>query len=502
MVCVSAVLLAACSVPSSAPAAPDSAPLAIGIPEANTAGEETGIRQLTNLLSFESLTENSSDGRPRPRLAERWQWENEDRRLRLFLRRDLVLHDGRSFNGAVAVDLIRRAVTTRANLARYPSFRDIAAVHSDADLQVVLDLKRPSAMLPAELTVPLNAGPEGTGTGAYRVVERQGNAVVLEAWDRYYLGKPSINRVVLRPFDTLRNTWASLLRGELDVVYDVPADAIEFIQNDDVQVVTVPRWYQFAIAFNANSPALRSATVRRALNIAVDRDELVNEVLRGAGSPSHGPLWPDYWAYDRSMSPLPFDPARADALLDEAGLSVIHPGDGERPPARLSFTCILPANFAVWERIALKVQQNLFDIGVDMELQVLPVNEFTDRVSRGEFDAVLLDLISGPTPGRAYILWASKRNFAGDYNVFGYDNPESETLFEVLRTSHDEAAMRSATRRLQRVFVEDPPALFLAWSERSRAIRRDIVTPPTDAHDVMWTLWRWSRAPLQVASRQ
>ena len=85
--------------------------------------------------------------------------------------------------------------------------------------------------------------------------------------------------------------------------------------------------------------------------------------------------------------------------------------------------------------------------------------------------------------------------------MFGYENVESENLFEVLRTSHDESAVRSATRRLQRVMLEDPPALFLAWSERSRAIRRDIVTPKTDAHDVMWTLWRWSRSPIRVAQR-
>ena len=56
--------------------------------------------------------------------------------------------------------------------------------------------------------------------------------------------------------------------------------------------------------------------------------------------------------------------------------------------------------------------------------------------------------------------------------MFGYENAEAERLFDVLRTSTNEAAVRSATRQLQRVLLDDPPALFLAWNERARAVRR------------------------------
>jgi ABC-type transport system substrate-binding protein len=202
------------------------------------------------------------------------------------------------------------------------------------------------------------------------------------------------------------------------------------------------------------------------------------------------------------MAPPAYDPKRAISIFEELGLSIAPTTGNGESPARFRFTCILPANFAVWERIALKVQKDLFDVGVDMRIQVLPVDQFSTSIGLGKFDAVLFDMISGPTPGRAYTLWASRQSFAGVYNVFGYENSEAEKLFEVLRTSNDETAIRSATRRLQRVMLEDPPALFLAWSERSRAIRRDIVTPKSDTHDVMWTVWRWSRSPERVAMRQ
>ena len=78
--------------------------------------------------------------------------------------------------------------------------------------------------------------------------------VVLERFDDYYLGAPQIRRVVIRPFDTLRTAWASLLRGEVDMVTDVPPEAVEFVRNDDVEVISfraplsVPDRVQFAAA--------------------------------------------------------------------------------------------------------------------------------------------------------------------------------------------------------------------------------------------------------------
>jgi peptide/nickel transport system substrate-binding protein len=479
------------------------AEVVVGVPEANAAGAELGIGQFANLLSYESLTENSSAGRPLPRLAESWRWENNDQRLRVFLRRDVTLHDGSLLTAPVGAELVRSAVTNPRNLARYTSFNDIAAVRSDGDFQLVFDVIRPSAMLAEDLTVPLDVKAEGRGTGAYRVTKRSPNELILERWDKYYLGQPSIRRVVMRPFGTLRTTWTSLLRREVDLVSDIPADAVEFIRSDDVQVVPLKRWYQFVIAFNSRQGPLRSAAVRQALNIAIDREALIRDVLRGSGSPSYGPLWPEYWAHDSSITPPMFDPALATSLLEEAGYKITTSPNPAEAPARLRFTCLIPENFSVWERIALKVQKDLFNVGVDMRFKVVPFEEFNLALAKGDFEAALLDMISGPTPGRAYIFWASARRFSGVYNVFGYENAESERLFDILRTSRNEAAVRSATRRLQRVLLDDPPALFLAWNERARAVRREFAIPEEGGRDPILSLWRWTRRPdtLNVATQ-
>ena len=493
---LAAVLAISCdAVPTAGPASSDRE-LVIGVPEGNVRDAEIGVGYLTNQITLEGLTQLGVEGRALPRLAKSWAWEPDERRLRMKLRDDVVLHDGRPFDSRIAAEAVAAAVAKPGNRAQYPALTDVVAATPDGPFDLVLDLSARSSLLPEDLTVLLDLP-----AGPYRAVKRDGADIEFERFDRYYLGTPSITRVVLRPFDTLRTGWASLLRGELDMVYDVPADAIDFIRNDDVQVISVPRWYQFLIAFNSRRPALESPLVRRALNLAINREPLIADVLNGRGTPSAGPVWPRNWAYDTSVSSLAFDPARAEALLDEAGLLMPAARAGSTaPPARLRFTCLIPEDFSVWERVALTVQRDLFNVGVDMQFKVVPFAEYNDLIGRGEFDAAFIDLISGPTPERPFMFWRSAARFRGAYNVFGYENPEAERAFDVLRTSTNEAAVRSAMRRLQRVMIEDPPALFIAWNERARAIRREIIVPENQGQDLMWTLWSWSRGPSEAVA--
>jgi peptide/nickel transport system substrate-binding protein len=457
-------------------------------------GAELGVGQLANVLTLEGLTQLGVEGRALPRLAKSWSWESDELSLRLKLREDVVLHDGRPLDSQLAAEAIAIAVAKMQNLASYPALRDLTAARPDGPFDLVLDLSARSSLLPEDLTVLLDIP-----AGPYRRVNRADKTIELERFDRYYLGTPSIPRVLMTPFDTLRNTWASLLRREVDMVSDVPADAVEFIRSEDVQVLPFKRWYQYLIMFNSRSGPLQSPQVRRALNIAIDRETLIRDVLRGSGSPSYGPLWPQYWAYDSSAAMPAFDPELAIALLEGAGFSM-SPGSDERPAARLRFICLIPENFSVWERIALKVQKDLFNIGVDMQIKVVSFNDFNGLMGKGQFEAAILDSISGPTPGRAYIFWASRKQFKGVYNVFGYENPESERLFGILRTTRNEAAVRSATGRLQRILLDDPPALFLAWNERARAVGRDVVVPDEAGRDPFLSLWQWQRRSDTLAA--
>jgi ABC-type transport system substrate-binding protein len=464
--------------------------LTIGVPEGVVAGTDLGLQSTVTTLSVEGLTQLSPDGRALPRLAESWRWENDGLRLRLLLRPDVTLHDGTPLTAQLAADLVTDAIRRPSNRILYTSLHDVTAVHADGAREVVFDLSERSAFLPEDLELPLAVGPDGAATGPYRVVKRQPSETVLERFDQYYGGVPAIQQVIIKPFGPLRTAWASLLRGEVDMVMDVPADAVQFIKNDDIDVISYERRYQYLVAFNSRRAPFRSPVVRRALNYAVDRRALVQKALQG-GIPSTGPLWPKHWAYDNSVPAFSSDAAFATSLLDDAGL---RPTDQSRGPrARFRFTCLIPANFSVLERVGLHVQKQLYNVGVDMQFEVVPIEEFNTRVRDGRFEAILIDMVSGPSFGRSYLFWASASKLKG-LNVFGYENAEAERLYGVLRTSVNEAAVRSATRNLQRVLLDDPPALFLAWNERSRAVRRNFKVIQEPDRDPVSTIWRWTAA--------
>jgi len=470
---------------------PSRSVLTIGVPEGSAAGTGTGLGQLTNTLTQEGLTQTSTstDGRALPRLAESWTWENSGRRLRLRLRSGVTFHDGTPLTSAVAAEALERAIARPSNRALYPSVADITSIRSYGDLELVLELSQPSAFLPEDLALPLTIGADNLGTGPFRLVRRDAGGLELERFDRYYLGAPHIERIVVHPSDTLRTSWTRLLRGEVDMVTDVPPDAVEFIQNEDIQVISFPRSYEYLIAFNSRTPPFQSPVVRRALNAAINRDLLIKNALQGQGESATGPIWPQHWAYDASVQPFGFDPRGAVSVLEGAGYQVSAASVADRPPARLRFTCLLPEGFSLLERIGLEVQKQLYDIGVDISFEVLPFLEYDARIREGRFQAVLATMTSGPTLARPHVFWGSPRREG--LHAFGYDNAEAARLFELLRTSTNEAVIRSAVSRLQRVLLDDPPALFLSWDQRSRAVRRSFRVADSGG-DPLFTIWQWT----------
>jgi peptide/nickel transport system substrate-binding protein len=488
------VLVAGCTSKPSSGAAPRDQ-LTIGFPEGVVEGTELGLRQLATTLSVESLTQLGANGRPLPKLAESWWWGRDGRELNVNLRPGITFHDGTPLTAALAAEILSATVARPSNRAIFSSLPDIASIRPKNDHQLVFELSQPSAFLPEDLELPLTHGSSAVGTGPFRILTNDQTGVVLERFPEYYLGIPKIARVEIRPFDTLRTAWTSLLRGDVDMVTDVPPDAVEFIQNDQVRVVSFGRRYQYLVAFNSRKPPFNSPIVRRALNAAIDRDALIQGVLKGHGLASTGPLWPKHWAYSSSIASYRFDPGLATSLLNSAGLKADKKTDG--PRARFRFTCLIPENFSVIERVALEVQKQLYAVGVDMQFEVVPTKDFDARIRQGQFEAILIDMVSGPTVGRSYMFWRSARHFQG-LNVFGYENAEAERLFDVLRTSTNDIAVQSAFTRFQEVLLDDPPALFLAWNERSRAVRRgfEIVQDPVrDPADPVYTIWRWRPVP-------
>src|SRR5207344_2763605 len=153
------------------------------------------------------------------------------------------------------------------------AFDDIDEMLPVGDSEIRIRLRRPASLLIEALETNIReSGKDGAGTGAFVPV----GPAELKANATYYPGRPAIDRIFLTSFPSVRAAWAELLRGNLDMLYEVNADALDSLQSSsDVAVFSFIRHYQYLLMFGAHAPVFQSAEIRRELNAAIDRNALL-----------------------------------------------------------------------------------------------------------------------------------------------------------------------------------------------------------------------------------
>jgi peptide/nickel transport system substrate-binding protein len=489
-----AALASGCSDPAQQTTQAASGPvtLTIGLPVQTGEDPLHGATQAARLISREGLTLPNRDGRVQPRLAESWVESADGLEWRFRLRPNAFFHDGTPVDAQAVKTSLERSLMS-SDIEQYPGLTDIVAIDAPAKYELVIRLKNRSTFLLDDLGVPILKilpGSRPIAAGPYQTVTSSSNELVMQSFSKYYKGPPQINRIVWKAYPTVRTAWAAMMRGEIDFLYEVPRDAVEFIEPEtSVQVFPFLRNYEHAVVFNSKRPPLDTPMVRRALNYAVNRDALVEHALRGRGRATSGPAWPLHWAYDVTVPGFAYDPGRSAALLDAARLPLDPKtgGSGDRAPSRLDFTCLIPDSFTLWERMALIVQKDLAKIGVDMRIESMPFPEFNKRIAARDFDAVMLEFIVGNSPSRPYGFWHSQSK----QNVWGFQDPRVDQSLDGIRRASTETLYKEAFRDFQLHTLEDPPAIFLALSETVRAVNKrfHVMAPPNS--DILPTIADW-----------
>lgn len=449
--------------PTSSPQ--QTATLRIGFGLVNGQDTQSGMRQAANLIEKESLIVPARDGRLEPSLADRWNVSADGLTWRLHLRENAFFHSGR----AVTAEAVGRFLNERLRSYLGAPADDIESISAISSHDLQISLKRPSTLILEGLDISIEEPESRGGTGPY--VSSGGNgSIELRANPQYHDGPPNIERLSLRSYDSTRAAWADLLRGELDMVYEVGPDALDSLQpSTSVRVISRPRNYAYVVLLNQRRPQLTSGTLRRAMNAAIDRAALVAEGLYGHGRPTNSPVWPLHWALDPSAPGFDYRP--------------------EKLAAPVTLTCLFAD--ASLERLALGVQRQLAAIGVDLKLELLPLDVWYQRANSGDFDAILADALQGPT-----FFWPSQFWRSGaSYNWGAYKNPSVDHALDAIKSARDDNQYRAGVSAFQRAIVADPPAIFLAWSERARVVstRFDVVGPAD--RDIWNTLRLWKPNP-------
>ena len=441
-----------------------------------TADPQNGVRQVTQNQSVEGLVKIGEDGRPTSWLARSWEFAPNGRTLKLHLRPDVTFHDGSPVTAPSVAKILDRLLPSFMG----PAFADVEQITAPGKTELDIALRQSSPFVLEALELQFRSPTAASaGTGPFEPVG-PASPSELRANDHYYLGRPVIDRIAVNTYPTARAAWAEMLRDHLDMLYDVGPDALDSLErSNQILVFNYVRHYQYALIFNTQKAALRSPKVRRALSEAIDRDALVRQALNGHGVPSSGPIWPRHWAVGSDLEKFTFDPEKAAKVL--AG-------------RRLHFTCLVPPDY---ERLALAVKRQLEAVDVTMDVKELPPDGIYDAMVRRDFDAVLFDVISGPSLFRPFLWWHS-----GASNPAGFASPVVDAALDRIRHAAADDEYRSGVAAFQHATIEDPPAIFLAWSERARAVSKRFVVPDAEpGRDILFNLRLWKPAADERASR-
>jgi peptide/nickel transport system substrate-binding protein len=420
-------------------------------------------------IALEGLIGFRRDGRPQSWLAEEWSSSPDGLRWRIRLRPNVQFHDGTPVTAAAIREILIAALPNYIG----PAYLDVERIEAASEDELELVLRRRSTFVLEGLDVLLQKpGSAGVGTGPFYPVPSSTDDLEMRANEQYYLGTPLLDRIVLRPYETIRSAWADLLREQVDMLYEVGADAIESLDtSSDTMVYSFLRRYAFVVILNVRRPVLQESGLRRALNAAVDRDALIAGALNGHGAPAASPVWPYHWAYNPDLPGFGY-----------------HPQEIAPPERPIRFTCLYSE--PSYERLGLALQRQLREIGVEVTLEQLPLDAALARVEAGDFDAFLADAGTGPTLLKSFVFWYS----GSPINWGGYSSPHVDHALDRIRGAVDDQDYRDGVAAFQQAIVADPPAIFLAWSERARAVSTRFEVPVEPDRDILSTLRLWRPA--------
>jgi len=429
----------------------------------------------TLFLIFDSLIDLNPDFSLKPGLAEKWDFENDGKRIVLHLRQNVKFHDGTPFNAeAVKWNFETRLdpafnSTQRSQLA--PVIDNVQAVD---DHTVAINLKQPYPPLLATLTdrAGLMASPAAAktygqdigshpvGTGPFKFKEWvRGNHITLvrneDFWDK---GMPYLDGVTFNDIPSNVVGVQRMMIGELDYIGQLTAvDTRLAAASPDIGLVPAVGGNWHSLQWRWDAAPFNNPKFRQALTHAINRDRMNKILWDGKAQISDGVTPPGLWWSPTDLVHYDYNPEKAKALLAEAG---VKPGT--------TITLAAPSGEPL-QRMAQLAKEDFDAIGLNTQLAPVPMSDYYAKTVAGEIKFTPMRWTQRSDPdGLIQYLFSSK----GTANSTGYKNPEVDKWIDDARITGDEAVRKTLYDKIQRQISDDLPYLPIGFSSEFSAIRK------------------------------
>lgn len=476
-------------------------PATAGSPDQGAEGERfTGITMYDSLIAWD-LSQSGTPAQLVGQLAESWGIDPNDQRVWTFrLRKGVKFHDGSEFDAHAAVWNFDKLLNPDAKqyderlAARSGGYvADVVSYEAVDDYTLRLTTREPNALLAYGLTeiwfaspaqwealdgdwTAFAANPSGTGPFKFDSLvprERLELTANSDYWNEARI--PGFDRLVLTPIPDASARTAALLSGQVDWIEAPSTDALDRIKAAGFTITSnaYPHVWPWMLNTTDNS-ALADVRVRQAINLAVDRDSIVN-LVGGYGYPASGSVRKDSPWYGTPSFDITYDPEKAKALLAEAGY-------GEDNPLTLNVV-ISASGSGQMSPLAMNeyIQQNLDNVGVKVNFEVLEWNALRGRRNAGagapenaEVDGINSSWVT-TDPYFGFVFMLDSDMVAPKGINFGHVNDqEIDDLSDKLRTAFDPAERDALMAKLHTRFVDQAYWLFVVHDANPRAMSSDI----------------------------
>jgi peptide/nickel transport system substrate-binding protein len=437
-------------------------------PSASTS-QEIARMMYDNVL--QGLVKINEKGEIVPALAERWQGSPSSLTWTFYLRKGVRFHNGAPFTAEDVLFKFQRARDPRSGHTHPEYYQDIIAVEAKDPYTVVFRLRQPNQDFLFNLARPDSViGPKGRveeqktapiGTGPFRFVAwERGVGVRLERFEGYYEpGLPYLDRVFFRFLPDQNAQLAALRAGDIQVIGlgVSPENALVLQRDPNFKVVTGFTTTEITAGMNNSRPPFNDLRVRRAIQYAVDKKALVEGVMLGFGTPIGSHRSPGESCYEDLSGFYPYDPAKARALLQEAGY-------GPNNPLRFTFT--LAAPYPYERRLGEAIAAQLAQIGVQARLEVVEWATWLSRVFRGA--DYQMTIIGHSEPHDIGI-------YANPNYYFRYDSPRFRELYQQYLRTPDPRKACETMKEMQRLLAQDAVNLWVMNAPYLAAMRKEVM---------------------------
>lgn len=417
-------------------------------------------------------------------LAESWTVSKDNLTLTFHLRPGLAWTDGVPFTAAdcaFTLKLMQDKHTQSPFKSDYDKIVRFEAsdahtfvVHYAEPFSPALSSWASLAILPAHvfkgqdiMQTPLARHPKAT-IGPYTLADWQPQqSILMRANPHYYDGPVWISERLTRIIPDPSTQFLELAAGHLDVMNLTPIqykrlfDTKPILRRDYKRYRYLGFGYTY-LGFNLKRAPFDDVRVRRAITYAIDRQEIVNGVLLGLGDVIASPYKPGTYWVDKAVQPRAFDPAKAKALLAEAGWAD-HNGDGliDKDGKPFRFTILTNNGNKQRADAATIIQKRLRQIGIDVQIRLVEWSAFISNfIDTHNFDAVILGWGLSPEPDQ-YSIWHSSQTGPHQFNFISYANPVVDKALVDARRTFDKTRRKHDYDVMQEQIHKDAPIVFL-----------------------------------------